>query len=583
MRLLRLIFSLNPMATILLFGFIFLVAIFAFLLPLIFSVLIEQVLPQQAKAQFHLLIGLALLLVGMRFLLNATQDYLFILLRTGIERKISLQYFTSVIFNLPPQKVAQIGTANLASRLMLWLSNFQYFLSEFIYFCGYALVVSALVFGILFVVEPGFALLALVFLMLHWINYRFHYPIVAQLSRTYNHNKHRLTQLLQSTFSARKAINIYQAEPALLNTLNHSLTDLHSELNGREQAAAWQEYIQNGLRGLQFIAFVYLGIYGLTEQRITLGEMLFCLLLISLAYQPVYRLSKVTKLLGEAQTQLQQLLDLIKEPVANLGSEDIFEIKALAQVSRITLNNIALRISEQKAFEQLDYQFCKGKIYVVEGESGIGKSTLLQVIAGVKAPEQGEVRWEGQSNKGKSTTGDDDKQASYPVAQLSQSNKSEKLSWMTQQAGFLEGSLQQNLTTFSESVSLPRVKQALLQARCDFLTPTIGDKAFSDDHLQQVLAIDIPAFAPPYSGGEAQRLSLARVLYQESDIRLLDEPTANLDAQTEQDILSTITATKQNCITIIVSHRVATREVADHVLTLKDGKLLELDLSGRKA
>lgn len=583
MRLLRLIFSLNTMATILLFGFIFLVAIFAFLLPLIFSVLIEQVLPQQAKAQFHLLIGLALLLVGMRFLLNATQDYMFILLRTGIERKISLQYFTSVIFNLSPQKVAQIGTANLASRLMLWLSNFQYFLSEFIYFCGYALVVSALVFGILFVVEPGFALLALVFLMLHWINYRFHYPIVAQLSRTYNHNKHRLTQLLQSTFSARKAINIYQAEPALLDTLNHSLTDLHSELNGREQAAAWQEYIQNGLRGLQFIAFVYLGIYGLTEQRITLGEMLFCLLLISLAYQPVYRLSKVTKLLGEAQTQLQQLLDLIKEPIANLGSEDIFEIKALAQVNRITLNNIALRISEQKAFEQLDYQFCKGKIYVVEGESGIGKSTLLQVIAGVKAPEQGEVRWEGQSNKGKSTTGDDDKQASYPVAQLSQSNKSEKLSWMTQQAGFLEGSLQQNLTTFSESVSLPRVKQALLQARCDFLTPTIGDKAFSDDHLQQVLAIDIPAFAPPYSGGEAQRLSLARVLYQESDIRLLDEPTANLDAQTEQDILSTIAATKQNCITIIVSHRVATREVADHVLTLKDGKLLELDLSGGKA
>lgn len=598
MNLLRIIIVQNPVAAGVLLGFIFLVSAFAFLLPLIFSILIDRVLPQQAHNHFYLLIGLALFLVTLRFVLNAIQDYLFVLLRTSIERKVSIQFFTDVVFKLPVNNLSKIGGSHVASRLMLWLSNFQYFLSEFIYFCGYALAVSALVFGILVVIEPQFALLALVFLILHWINYQYHYPLVAHLSVHYNDAKIHVTQFLHSTFLARKAINLYQAEPAIQGEVNQSLFKLHCKLSGREQVVARQEYFQNGLRALQFTCFVYVGMHALSAQRITLGEWLFCLLLISLAYQPVYRLSKVTKLYAEAKSQFQQLMFLPDDVSDKVANEPFIhnESKELPQVSTISLEDIVLTKPNatrhggnediKTVFNEVSHQFDRGKIYVVEGESGVGKSTLLRLISGVSHAEKGSVLWD-----------------STPINQLSQSNKAKLLSWMTQHSGshdfgFLAGTLGQNLTVFDESIfdhstkagdnssafankDFLKLKQALALAHCDFLGISLEDDQIDYCHLQQILDTEIPAFAAPYSGGEAQRLNLARVLYQGGSIRLFDEPTANLDAQTETYILNAITATKQDCITIIVSHRHALRNIADEVLRLKGGKFIQVEVADK--
>ncbi|UAA39731.1 ABC transporter ATP-binding protein [Paraneptunicella aestuarii] len=548
----RLIFLQHKWHTGLLLSFIFLVSLFSFMLPLMFSVVIEQVLPQQLQTHFYLLLLMSIALVILRFFLNGAQDYLFLSLRTTIERQVSLDFLTKAIWHYPATELQRVGHIKLANRLMLWLSNFQYFLSEFIFFCGYAVVVSVLVFVVLFMVQPGFALWALAFLVLHWLNFHFHHPIVKALSGQYNQAKGELAQLLGNSFAAKRMINVSQSEGLLLQSLDQELMGLHSQLNGREQAANAQELIQNLLRAIQFMGFVLLGMYGIEQQQLSIGELLLCILLIGLAYQPVYRLSAVTKSLAEAQSQLQQIAQVI-DCKNNNSSESAEALKheiELVSVANVTLENVTLRRSDKTLLNAQSATFQRGNIYLIEGVSGAGKSTLLQLLAGVVAPDGGAVLWDKANPQ-----------------QLSIASQSEQVTWMGQYSGFVEGTIIENLTGFASEVDWSRVEEVLQLAGCEFLLNE--NSSLDRSKLETALSPN----AEQFSGGQAQRLNLARALYQHAQIRCFDEPTANLDVATEAAIFDALQKTKQDCITFIVSHKPSTRRIADEVLLLNSGQL----------
>lgn len=543
MSLLTQVFWMRKIEISILFAFIFFVAIFSFLLPITFSILIERVLPAHAEKHFSLLISGAFILVILRLLLNAAQDYLFLFLRSSIERTVSLSFLEKSITTFSNQVLERVGQTNTSNRLLIWLTNFQYFLSEFIYFCGYAIVVSIMVFVILYMVAPTFAFIGLAFLFLHWVNYSFHYPMSKYFSTQYNAQKGETAQLLSATFQAKKMINVFQIEEPMATDLDEHLEQMHTGLYGREQVANTQELLQNMMRALQFIIFVYVGVKGVLYGSVSIGELLLCILLIGLAYQPIYRLSKVTKALSESETQLKRLEEVISSDVTS--SEDICAVQ-MSTINAIQLQNIEYSNEQQKIFNQLSYQFDKGNIYLIEGESGQGKTTLLKLIAGLIPCDKGQVLW-----------------GANQVGGVAIQSKQRLLSWMTQSSDFIEGSLQDNITLFSPSIDTNKLELAFENSACGFLKQ------------QNRAELLLEGSAQCLSGGQAQRLNLARAIYHGGIIRLFDEPSANLDENTERQVLQSMCQQKQNHISIIVSHRKSIRQYADKVLCLRDGKLVD--------
>lgn len=546
MNLLMQVFWSRKIEVSILFCFIFLVSVFSFLLPVSFSIIIEQVLPTQAEKHFYLLISGAFVLVILRLILNATQDYLFLFLRASIERIVSLEFLEKSISAFSTKKLERAGQASISNRLLIWLTNFQYFLSEFVYFCGYAIVVSVMVFIILYIVEPVYAYIGLVFLFLHWCNFSFHYPMSNRFSAKYNGKKGEITELLSSTFNAKRMVNIFQIEDPIERDLDDYLTLMHTNLHAREQVANSQELIQNVMRSLQFIVFVWVGVNGVLSGLNSIGELLLCILLIGLAYQPVYRLSKVTKALSETNTQMEQLKAVISSNEFSASGSETTTF-TMHDVNAVKLLNINYQEGQQTIFKNLSYQFQKGKIYLIEGDSGQGKTTLLKFIAGLVPVANGQVLWDHTK-----------------IEEISNESRHNLLSWMTQASGFIEGSLQDNITLFSPTVKPDKLKSALKNAACDFT-----EQHASKDRL-------LESAARHFSGGQAQRLNLAKTLYHGGTIRLLDEPTANLDQETESLILQAICDSRKDHINILTSHRKSLRQYADKILCLRNGQLQEV-------
>ncbi|XKE43833.1 thiol reductant ABC exporter subunit CydD [Halomonas organivorans] len=187
----------------------------------------------------------------------------------------------------------------------------------------------------------------------------------------------------------------------------------------------------------------------------------------------------------------------------------------------------------------LDLALGRGEILAVSGPSGAGKSTLLQLLAGFVAPETGERRLGGGVT----------------------------FAWLDQRPLLIQGSLADNLRLGAPDADPPALERALAAAGLGELVAT----------LPEGVATSLGERGAGLSGGQAQRLVLARVFLSQAPLVLLDEPTASLDAASEAEVLEALGALAAAGRTLVIaSHQAAPLALADRHLRLVDGRLEEV-------
>lgn len=214
----------------------------------------------------------------------------------------------------------------------------------------------------------------------------------------------------------------------------------------------------------------------------------------------------------------------------------------------ISLNNVSYsykgKFQTVRAVDNVSYDFEPGKCYAIIGKSGSGKTTLLSLMAGLDLPTEGEILVDGKSTK------------DWDRNKL----RRDAVSVIYQNYNLFP------LLTVKENIQYPLSLRKVSKREAAILAQEVRERV----ELPAAYDKRLPAHL---SGGEQQRVAIARTLAQGCKIILADEPTGNLDSTNSRNIVEILCslAHDDGCTVIIVTHDPAVAEQADTVLQMKDG------------
>jgi ABC-type multidrug transport system fused ATPase/permease subunit len=236
----------------------------------------------------------------------------------------------------------------------------------------------------------------------------------------------------------------------------------------------------------------------------------------------------------------EQVFAVLEAPEPAQGTRTDFPDPALTDIAVEGLR-VSYPDRSEPALDGVSLTVGDGEVLALVGPSGCGKSTLLSVLLGLVTPELGSVR-----------VGDVD------LAEIDLDTWRARLAWVPQRPHLFKASIAQNVRLGRSGASTDEVWAAIessgladaVRERPDGLDTVLGDRGAG------------------LSAGERQRVALARAFLRNTPLLLLDEPTANLDGETEREVVETIRQLAKGRTVVLVAHRPALINMADRVLSL---------------
>lgn len=287
--------------------------------------------------------------------------------------------------------------------------------------------------------------------------------------------------------------------------------------------------------------------YFLFGGKIQVGDLLTMVFFTFFIFGPLQELSSFIIVRNETKVSMENFAKLL-----NAKSE--FRPKApksIGKIESLQFSNVSFKHKTAKfpAVENINFHIKKGETVAFVGPSGAGKTSLVKLLVGLYPPAEGEVLYNTINSK------------EVDLLELRQ-----QLGFVTQDAQLFSGTIRENLLFVKPDATDEELNNALKRASCDTLL------ARAHDGLNSTIGEG----GIKVSGGEKQRLSIARAILRNPNLLIFDEATSALDSITEEEINSTIrTISDTNRITVLIAHRLSTIMHADKIFVLEQGKIIE--------
>jgi len=351
---------------------------------------------------------------------------------------------------------------------------------------------------------------------------------------------------IQQSFNGIKEVLIYQKQFDFINTFKTKTKNL-TKLEARFSNII--EYPRHFLEFLAIICFVSLIFYLLFKNK----ETSYIISVLALFGAATFKLIPSLNRMVVAYSKIRYNFSIIEDISPNLISfkdqatpKKITNEKKLSFINSLELNNIDFSYGKKKIFENLNEKFSKGEIIGILGESGKGKSTLINLISGLLIPDKGVILVDGKNI--------------FSDIYSWRLN----ISYIPQNIYLIDDTLKNNIAFFNNlEIDEYKYKKALEDAQ---IVEFVNDLTKKDEEI-------VGERGSKISGGQMQRIALARALYKGSDVLILDEATNALDEINENKILNILSKLKKNKLIIIISHNKKTLKICDRILSIKNMNL----------
>ncbi|MEP7129363.1 MAG: ATP-binding cassette domain-containing protein, partial [Chitinophagales bacterium] len=259
-------------------------------------------------------------------------------------------------------------------------------------------------------------------------------------------------------------------------------------------------------------------------------------------------LGNIINIYREAEVSFANFSAIMNTPKESVPDHPV----AIGNVTEFEFSNVSFRhqSSKQYAVKDISFDVGLGETIAFVGPSGAGKTTLIKLLVGLYQPASGEILYNKVSGK-----------------KIKLNDLRSQIGFVTQDTQLFSGSIRENLLFVNPAATDEDIMDALQKASCQNLLSR------APNGIESVIGEG----GVKVSGGEKQRLSIARAILRKPKLMVFDEATSALDSLTEEEITDTIRLVSKNHqqITIMIAHRLSTIMHADRIYVLEQGQIVE--------
>jgi ATP-binding cassette subfamily B protein len=290
---------------------------------------------------------------------------------------------------------------------------------------------------------------------------------------------------------------------------------------------------------------MFIMLYLIFQKEISIGQMFSLMFYSFFIFGPLQELGNVINTFREAEVSLANFKAIMEMPKEPKPAHPII----ISTVTKLTFDKVSFQHQSAKS-KAISFEVNAGQMVAFVGPSGSGKTTLVKLLVGLYRPQSGQIRYN-----------------EVPENEIDLDTLREKIGFVTQDTQLFAGSIRENLLFVNPGATDAQCMEVLEKAACQNLL------ARADKGLDTVIGEG----GVKVSGGEKQRLSIARALLRKPNLLVFDEATSALDSLTEEEINDTIKkiAHGEQHITIMIAHRLSTIMHADKIVVLEKGLVIE--------
>ncbi|MDG0973975.1 MAG: ABC transporter ATP-binding protein [Crocinitomicaceae bacterium] len=352
---------------------------------------------------------------------------------------------------------------------------------------------------------------------------------------------------LTETLGGVRVVKAFNAEKQVSDSFAQGVTRLYQNVKRSLTATALISSSSIFLIGLASTGIMGIGGYFMMEKTLTMGEFLSFTLLLGFMIAPIVQMGNIGSQLTDAMAGLdrtQELMNMAEEDNPDVRTENLQTIKGA-----IEFKEVSFSYEENKeVLHSISFGAEPGSVTALVGSSGSGKSTIAGLVATFLNPSAGKITIDG-----------------VDITTVNLSSYRQHLAVVLQDDFLFEGTIRENILFPRPNASEEELLQAVKGAYVDEFA----------DRFELGLDTVIGERGVKLSGGQCQRISIARAILANPKIIILDEATSNLDTESETFIQQSLHELMKNRTTFVIAHRLSTIRKANQILVIEDGAICE--------
>ena len=357
-----------------------------------------------------------------------------------------------------------------------------------------------------------------------------------------------LTTYLVELFKNHKLVKIFQKENYEKDRADKFLEQLKEKSQKIQTVFVRMSPIMEVLTGIMIAILIFYSGILMSAGELDINNFFSFLAAMMLAYQPVRSLSTLNMVLNQGLSAASRILPIIDQENLIKDSKDAKSIDLKNSVIHFKNVNFSYEINEAKTLKSVNLEFEGGKMTSLVGHSGSGKSTILNLIPRFYDAQSGDITIDNQS-----------------IYKTKLSSLRSEISLVSQETTLFDDTIKNNIKYANETASDNEVLEVAKLSFCDEFISKLPNK------FETLIGEN----GVRLSGGEKQRLSIARAMLKKSSIILLDEATSSLDSETEAKIQEALKILTKNKTTIVIAHRLSTILNSNNIYLIDSGEVVD--------